>query len=324
MEPRLKFLRGGRQMSAGLGHGLDAGGEVLVCLAHRGPLLAGLAGLVATSACGRLESIPCSPEQTPEAWLASQPFTELTIASHRLIVVQPSTTAIVYLLGILGIGVGVHFLRTRNHQRSRLWGGIGLMLGGLGALLAGTSYEAFSYAIKCAGRATCAWTSWWEVIFLILTAWSVDAMTLAVAHACSAGRGRRALSVHATAHAALYLGVVLTGAFLPSRLLVSFELLVLSVAPSIVALFGLNAWRYRRTASPIDLVLVRAWLGLGLTVGAYYLYLVLGVTQALWARGIWFSENDVLHVGLMILMLFIALVVAPRLRDMPEPEAASH
>jgi hypothetical protein len=63
---------------------------------------------------------------------------------------------------------------------------------------------------------------------------------------------------------------------------------------------------------------VGTWLWLGLTVGAYYLYLVLGVTQALRTRGIWFSENDVLHVGLIAWMLFIAFVVAPRLSDMPE------
>jgi hypothetical protein len=68
----------------------------------------------------------------------------------------------------------------------------------------------------------------------------------------------------------------------------------------------------------MDLALVGTWLWLGLAVGAYYLYLVLGVTQALWTRGIWFSENDVLHVGLIVWMLFIAVVVAPRLSDMAE------
>jgi hypothetical protein len=248
---------------------------------------------------------------------------ELTIASHRIVVVQPSTTAIVYVLGILSIGVGVRFLRTRNHQLSRLWWGTGLLLWGVGALLAGTSYEAFSYAIKCAGRATCAWTSWWEVVYLILTTWSIDAITLAEAHACSFGRWRRALSVHVTASAALYSIVVLLGAFVPIRFLVSFELLVLVAAPSVLVCLGLRAWRYRRSGTRADLALLGTWLWLILTVGAYYLYLVLDVTPALWARGIWFSENDVLHVGLVVWMLFIAVVVAPGLRDVPEAETAS-
>jgi len=107
------------------------------------------------------------------------------------------------------------------------------------------------------------------------------------------------------------------GAFFPIRFLVSFELLVLAAAPSILALFGLNAWRYRRAGSRMDLALMGTWLWLGLTVGAYFLYLVLGVTQALWARGIWFSENDVLHVALVVWMLLIAVLVAPTISDMP-------
>jgi hypothetical protein len=258
--------------------------------------------------------------ETPATWLARQPFAELTIASHPFIVVQPSTTVIVYLLGILSIGVGLRFLRTRNHQLSRLWWGVALILWGVGALLAGTSYQGFGYAIKCAGRDTCAWTSWWEVTYLILTAWSIDAMVMAEGYACAVAAPRRALSTYATVNAVLYLLVVLVGALLPIRFLVSFELLVLVVAPGILVLLGLNAWRGRRGGSRLDRAFTGVWLWLVMTVAAYYLYLVLGVTEALWARGIWFSENDVLHVGLIAWMLFIAIVVAPRLRDMPEEE----
>jgi hypothetical protein len=115
--------------------------------------------------------------------------------------------------------------------------------------------------------------------------------------------------------------VVLTGAFLPIRFLVSFEFLVLATAPSILTFLGLSAWRYRRAGSRMDLALVGTWLWLGLAVGAYDLYLVLDVTQALRTRGIWFSENDVLHVGPIVWMLFIAIVVAPRLSDVPEGQA---
>jgi len=297
--------------------------------AHGGILvrrfLATITCLLAASACGRLESIPCRPAQTPASWLASQPFVELTLASRRLVVMQPSSSAIVYLLALLTIAVGFYLLRIRERQRSRLWWGIALLLWGAGALLAGTSYQAFSYAIKCAGRATCAWTSWWEVGYLLLTVWAIDAMTLGTAHACMAGRGRRALATYATANAVLYTLVVLAGGFAPNRHLVSFELLVFFAAPGVGWMLGLNARRYRRqrrAGGGMDLALLGAWLGLILTLGAYLLYLVSGVTARLWARGIWFSENDVLHLGLILWMLFLAVAVAPRLRDWPGAQTA--
>ena len=65
----------------------------------------------------------------------------------------------------------------------------------------------------------------------------------------------------------------------------------------------------------MDLALLVTWVGLGAVIGTYYLYLELGIGQQLWAQGIWFSENDVLHIGLIIWMLYIALVVANQVED---------
>jgi hypothetical protein len=188
----------------------------------------------------------------------------------------------------------------------------------VGGLLAGTSYEAFSYAIKCAGRAVCAWTSWWEVAYLILTAWSLNAMMLAEAHACTTGRWRQAVALGAASSAVAYTFVVLLGAFVPVPFLISFELLVLVGTPSVLVCVFLRASRYRLSRARADLALLGTWFGLTAAVLAYYVYLVLGVASALWARGIWFTENDVLHLGLIAWMLSLAFVLAPRLRDARE------
>ena len=274
-----------------------------------------LASLLTLSACGRLDSILFSPQQTPQTWLQIQPFLNIKLGAQEIILIQPSTSAFVTLLGILAVCVGLHFLKIRNNQQSRLWWGVALLLWGSGALLAGTSYEAFSYAIKCAGREACIWTSWWEIGYLIASVWSIDAMVMAGAWSCAIGKSRKVLVGYALANATAYLVVVLAGTFLPVRFLISFELLLIVSAPGILTLFVLNIWRYLRFKNGMDLALIGAWIWLGVTIGAYFLYLTSGLTQRLWAQRIWFSENDVLHIGLIPWMVYLAILVAPQLTD---------
>ena len=264
------------------------------------------------SSCGRLDTILYVPQQTPETWLQIQPYLEF----NGLVIVQPSTSIIVYLLGVLTIAIGLYFLKIRDGQRSRFWWGIAMLLWGLGALLAGTSYEAFSYAIKCEGRTACLWTSWWEIAYLIVSVWSIDAMMLAIAHSSADGKLRKWLSMYALINMVLYFGLVMAGAFIPVKFLISFELLLVVAAPSVIAFFAINGWRYAKYKLDADLVSLGAWLWLGLTIAAYFLYLISGNTAALWANGIWFSENDVLHIGLIVWMIYLAVALAPRIRDM--------
>ena len=267
------------------------------------------------TACGQLDSIPYTPSQTPETWLQIQPFAEFQFASQNVIFIQPSTSIIVYFLGILTIGVGLYFLKIRAGQLSRLWWGIALLLWGIGALLAGTSYEAFSYAIKCAGREACLWTSWWEILYLLVSVWSIDAMMLAVAYSSTTGKLRKVLSVYSVINAIVYFIIVMIGVFIPVKFLISFELLLVVAAPSVIAFFVINGWRYSKYKLRSDLTLLGTWIWLGVTIAAYFLYLISGSTASLWARGLWFSENDVLHIGLIIWMLYIAFALAPQVKD---------
>jgi hypothetical protein len=153
----------------------------------------------------------------------------------------------------------------------------------------------------------------------MLSAASVDAMVVAEAYSCAVGTWRRVMASYALGHAGLYILVVLAGALLPVKFLISFELLLLVAAPNILFLFALNGWRYYRRKDPMDLALVGTWLWLGITLVAYFLYLLLEVGHALWARGVWFSENDVLHIGLILWMIYIAVVVARLVVDAPDP-----
>ena len=264
-----------------------------------------------------LDQILYSPRITPKEWCEIQPCVELNLLGYKIIIVQPSSTFFVYLLGILTIYIGLHFIRNRDNQESRLWWGIALILWGLGALFAGTSYQVFSYEIKCSGREFCLWTSWWEIVYLILSVGSVVAMIMAQSYSCVTEKWRTPISIYAFVIIVLYVIIVLIGSSIPVKFMISFELMILFLAPNILVFFFLNSWRYYKNRNRLDLVLLVIWISLGIIVGIYYLYLVSGITERLWENGIWFSENDVLHIGLIIWMIYIRISLNKHLKDTP-------
>jgi hypothetical protein len=271
-----------------------------------------------SSAFNRLKAIRYTdPELTPENWCEFQPCVTIKLASKDVILTQPSSTLIVYVLGILTIGVGLSFWWLRGDQVSRLWWGISLLLWGIGALLAGTSYQAFGYQIKCAGRETCAWTSWWEVIYLMLQQVSMDALLVAIACSCTEGKLQTVLLGYALTSAVVYVVLVFVGGIIPVKSMITFELMVWVSTPPFLIIFALSAWRYHTLGTTMDLTFVGAWVLLLLTMTAYWLYDKLDITAKLWGKGkgVWFSQNDVLHIGLILWMIYIATVVAERVQD---------
>ncbi len=257
------------------------------------------------------------PELTPANWCEAQPCVRIQIASRKIILTQPTSTFLVYSLGLLTIGAGLYFLWIRDVEISRLWWGVSLLLWGIGALLAGTSYQAFGYEIKCTGRQSCAWTSWWEVVYLIFQQVSMNAMLVAVAYSCTGGSLQIILSVYALVNAVAYVILTLIGGFVPVKSLITFNLMVQVSTPILLVFFILNGWRYYMLKDPMDLALLGTWILLLLTMAAYWLYDDLEITQKLWAKGkgIWFSQNDVLHICLIFWMIYIAAVVANRVKD---------
>ncbi|MFZ4616576.1 MAG: hypothetical protein ACOYM2_10335 [Rectinemataceae bacterium] len=272
-----------------------------------------------------LGTLALSPPLSPEAWLAAQPSWRLDFAGGDLVLIQPSSTLIVYGLGILTIAMGFRFLGLRRRaaalagapgtatMRALLCWGIALAVWGLGTLLAGTSYQAFGYMIKGAGRATMALTSYWEVAYMMLTVASVSSMGVAVAAFSTRGLGGKLLGAWAWISTPAYLAFALVGAAKPDAFMVSFEAMVLFVIPSMLAFFAVNLVAWLRWKRGADLVLLRAWLGMALVMAAYFAAYLGGLGPALWSRGLWFSENDVLHLGLIAWMLYLGFRLAPSL-----------
>ena len=263
--------------------------------------------------CDRIDSLLWQPKTTPTQWCESMPCVELF--SSGVTLTQPTSTLLIYLLGLMWLWVGWRFWQRDNEQKSRRWWSIAMTLGGIAAISAGTSYQAFGFELKCTEREFCTWTSWWEIAYLALQIGSVNAMLAGVAYACTKGLLRRLLLTYALVNTAIYCCVAAAGAFLPNRFMISFEMLVLFSTPAFLACFIINGWRYISNKSDKDKILLRAWIIMFATNVLYYAYLLLGYTQLLWSKGFWFSENDVLHVLMLVWVWYVGTAVVSIMAD---------
>lgn len=185
--------------------------------------------------------------------------------------------------------------------------------------MAGTSYQAFSYQIKCSGREKCAWTSWWEVIYLIFQQISIDALLVTMAYSCTMGPLRIVLLGYALVNGLVYIIATFIGGIIPIKSLITFELMVRVSTPIFLINCIINGWRYYQFSTPMDLALIGAWGLMLITMAAYWIYYKLEITARLWTKGVWFSQNDVLHIGLILWMIYVATVVADQITDLSAP-----
>jgi hypothetical protein len=273
--------------------------------------LAGL-GVVAAmlAGCGRVDELIYQPPTTPAEWCAQRPCVEF----GSVVVTEPWSSALVFALALLWLGVGLYFLASRRGQRSRTWFGVSLVLGGLAAGSAGISYQAFSYELKCAGREVCALTNGYEIAYSLLQVASMSAMVVAVAYALAMPRARRAIAIYAVLNLVVYVAVTIAGILMPSAFLLSFELLLLFAVPALViaAVLAVRRWQV-----PLARRILWVLVLLVLVQVAYLVYFALGITESLWASGIYFSANDVLHVGMLAWLAITAWALGSSLEDRP-------
>jgi hypothetical protein len=273
-------------------------------LASLGAIAALLAG------CGRIDELTYQPPTTPAEWCAQRPCVEVA----GVTLTEPWSSALVFALALLWLGVGIYFLVSRRGQHSRTWFGSSLVLGGLAAGSAGISYQAFSYELKCAGREVCALTNGYEIAYSLLQVASMSAMVVAVAYALATPRARRAISIYAVLNLLVYVAVTVAGMLMPSAFLLSFELLLIFAVPALViaAVLAIRRWHL-----PLARRILWVLVLLVLVQVAYLAYFALGITESLWASGTYFSANDVLHVGMLAWLAVTAWVLGPSLEDRP-------
>lgn len=262
-------------------------------------------GLLGLSSCRNIEQLRHTPPVLPAEWCQHQPCWMY----KNVIINQPSSSILVYLLSALTLWIAYYFYKTQNGQQSRYWWAISLLLGGLGAVAAGTSFQAFAYEIKCADQVTCSLTSWWEVAYNILTVASAGTLLIAISYSCMSEKGQKWSRIYALFSTLIYTAICLVGAFLPNAFLVSFEGMILATLPTYFVIIAMNIFQYKKSPSPILARLLICWGLLAVVFCAYYWYAVNGYTQQLWRQGIWFSENDVLHALMLVWCLYIYFIL---------------
>lgn len=267
------------------------------------------------SGCSRLNQL--TTDMGSETWLETHPWIQVKLASLQFILAEPSSSIIVFSLGIILAVAGFLFLQNRKKSRSALLWGIGLLLWSLSTFFAGISYQAFSYELKFAGRDVGLWTSWWEIWYLMVFTVSMNFIVSAVAYSSTTAKLRKGLLIYAIANSIIYLAVVLSGALMPNQFLASFECMLLFTGPSFIILSIVNLAAWIKAKSLLDARLFLAWIGFFIVTALYFVYYISGLADVLWKQGIWFNANDVLHIGLIIWVAYLLVGVKKLCADFP-------
>ncbi len=261
-------------------------------------------------------SLRMEPLTTPGQFLSDMPYITLPVSGMDLVLIQPSSTFFVYFLGVIMILLGIFFLATKKAQQSRYYWGIGLILWGISAIAAGTSYQAFGYELKCRGREFCLFTSDFELVYMLLTAYSINYLVASTGYTSTGPVGRKRLIRFALLDSAAYSVYLLIGAILPVKFLVSYEGFMAFIGVNFILMFILNIRHYLKYKDVLNRNLIMIWIGFLLVNIGYFVFLFGGFSAALYRdRGIWFNENDMLHVLLILWTVMIFLLLRKSAKD---------
>lgn len=244
-------------------------------------------------------------------WCSLQPCTNI----FGYTINQLSSSILVYALSIYTCYLAFKLLSQRGIHLSKLYWGLSLLLGGTGALAAGTSFQAFAYEIKCAGKVFCSQDSHWEIAYYLLTASSGVLMLIGFLLSSL----KRLPRPYLFGLAALYLGIYnylcISSYMDGSATFASFNFMLVYMSPVYAFILGVSIFNYLKNTSPIHSAYLRAWGILSLTIVFYCLYEYTEMTSLLWQYKIWFSSNDVLHIGMFVWLIYLSKQVLPKITD---------
>jgi len=133
----------------------------------------------------------------------------------------------------------------------------------------------------------------------------MNAFLVAISYSNFVDSKRKTIISYATFNALLYTVLLAYGVITPVRFLVSFECLVLISSPAVFFMLVLHSRTYAMGKDAMNMHLRNTWLLMLLVGIAYSIYLSFGISTLFWKKGIWFNENDVLHLGMICWVYYI-------------------
>lgn len=247
------------------------------------------------------QTILMSPAMTPIEYLQSVPYKEISLFGNDFILIKPSSTFFVYLLGFITMGIGVYFAKGKKMSRHHF--GISLVFWGLGAVLAGTSYQGLGYELKCNGYYICLFTSWWELAYLYVTGLSITVMMFAILLEVY---GNKKFLSYPMVGFFVYSLLLTLGSIFEIYFLITYEMFILFFGVYFVIMFVISLKKYMENQSAFHRKMIEIWVGLLIVNVLYFVYMLFGIGPMLYEKaGIWFTDNDVLHIALIGWMVLI-------------------
>lgn len=276
--------------------------------------------MVLTCLLENTESLLLTPLMTAQQFLNSIPYDTVTLFGTELVVQQISSTVMVWGLGVLIVACGVVVYIKRGYSPVGRYWGIGLVLWGLGAIVAGVSYQIFGYELKANGYEYVLFTSNWELCYMILTAFATNYMLVGTAHAALKGKLLKYVHIFAFCHCIAYGVYMLVGSILAIESIISYFGFTQFVAIDFMLMFAMNIWHYVKHKDKLNIRMVFTWGTFAVVNIAYFVCYYIGMGSIYTNTGIWFNENDVLHLLLMVWAVHVLVVL---LRYIPAEQCPS-
>lgn len=255
---------------------------------------------------GHINDLLITPLIDEQAFLALTPFSTF----GPVLIQQPSSTLIVMGLALYTFLMGKDYLK--HPKDDFIWFiGFNFIFWGIGAFLAGLSYQSFGYYFKCSFGPYCSFTNYIELLYMLVTVYSINAILLAYTHIISHEKTKEMLTKFALGSVIGYTIFQGIGILIPNQFLVSYEGLLLFLSPNILIFMVLS---YQHRHQELHQKLLKLWTLFLMVNLVYFIALFAGIGTYLYQTfNLWFNENDVLHIALLLWMIIFKKEINPKL-----------